>query len=364
MSDFYRNFISIFFNKLSSQKSGYKSFVRNRLPVSLKIVYYFETALDWFVRKLSRGSFYIALLRKDNFFIDSIKQFENTNSLLCDQDSKNKYAEYISYRAIDTLGTELNVDHLDIKNDLKAVSNYEVNSELLSTKAEWRDWRVFDLSKIGYDVKIINNSIGVLIDFVYEQYAYKDLIRICKDDIVIDCGGAIGDTAIYFLAKEASKVYVSEFIESNIELINKQLELNPKFKNKVHVLSKPVWSVSNLELSYLDKGNASKVDSAGKYPNTITTTTIDEIVVDHGLERVDFIKMDIEGAELPALIGAEETINKYKPKLAVCVYHKKNDLIEIPSHIHSLNPGYEFYFDFYTDVGWEAVLYAVDRNSI
>jgi hypothetical protein len=75
--------------------------------------------------------------------------------------------------------------------------------------------------------------------------------------------------------------------------------------------------------------------------------------------RVDFIKMDIEGSELNALQGAQNTIRKYKPILAICVYHKKNDLLTIPAYIHSICPEYKFYLRAHSKYSQELVLYAV-----
>jgi len=69
--------------------------------------------------------------------------------------------------------------------------------------------------------------------------------------------------------------------------------------------------------------------------------------------------MDIEGSELNALKGAEAVIRKYHPVLAVCVYHKKEDLLEIPQYIKSLYPGYKLYLRTYSKYCQELVLYAV-----
>ena len=90
--------------------------------------------------------------------------------------------------------------------------------------------------------------------------------------------------------------------------------------------------------------------------------SIDDLVIKKKLSKVDFIKMDIEGAEVPALNGAINTIKKYKPKLAICAYHKRDDLITITNLILKINPKYKLYFDYYTDIGWEAVLYAIDDD--
>ena len=71
------------------------------------------------------------------------------------------------------------------------------------------------------------------------------------------------------------------------------------------------------------------------------------------------IKMDIEGAELDALYGAKNTIRKYKPLLAICVYHKREDMLTIPQYIKSIVPEYRFFLRAYEKTATELVLYAV-----
>lgn len=83
--------------------------------------------------------------------------------------------------------------------------------------------------------------------------------------------------------------------------------------------------------------------------------------IDEELEgkRVTFIKMDVEGAELAALQGAQHVIRKQHPKLAICVYHKPEDIIDIPSYILSLDPGYRLFLRHYSPFEDETVLYAI-----
>ena len=71
-----------------------------------------------------------------------------------------------------------------------------------------------------------------------------------------------------------------------------------------------------------------------------------------------YIKMDIEGAEMEALLGAQGNIKNNKPKLAICLYHKPEDIIEIPHIILSINPDYKLAIRHYTTCNWETVLYA------
>lgn len=74
---------------------------------------------------------------------------------------------------------------------------------------------------------------------------------------------------------------------------------------------------------------------------------------------MSFIKMDIEGADLEALKGCQNTIRRYHPKLAISVYHKPEDIIEIPCYIKELVPEYRLYLRHYGNGDTETVLYAL-----
>lgn len=89
---------------------------------------------------------------------------------------------------------------------------------------------------------------------------------------------------------------------------------------------------------------------------SVEATTIDTALKD---KKVTFIKMDIEGAELSALHGAEQTILKWKPILAISIYHSNTDMIEIYNYIHELIPNYKFYVRHYGIYFNETILYAV-----
>ena len=96
--------------------------------------------------------------------------------------------------------------------------------------------------------------------------------------------------------------------------------------------------------------------SAAEEIDIIWTAAIDDIV---GEEKVTFIKLDVEGAELKALQGAEQTIRRYRPRLAVSIYHKPEDVIEIPKYILSLHEDYRMYIRHYQMSACETILYAV-----
>ena len=85
---------------------------------------------------------------------------------------------------------------------------------------------------------------------------------------------------------------------------------------------------------------------------------IDDVVGTPGFPQVDFIKMDIEGAEQQALRGSEESIRRFQPKLAITVYHSLEDFWEIPKWIAQLGLGYQFYLRHFTIHEEETVLFA------
>jgi hypothetical protein len=85
---------------------------------------------------------------------------------------------------------------------------------------------------------------------------------------------------------------------------------------------------------------------------------IDWLVGTGAAKKINFIKMDIEGAELHALKGAEQTIKKFRPKLAITVYHHFQDFWTIPQYIDSLALGYRFEMRHFTIHAEETLIYA------
>lgn len=99
----------------------------------------------------------------------------------------------------------------------------------------------------------------------------------------------------------------------------------------------------------------------------VSTLSIDAFVDQEKLDKLDLIKMDIECAELPSLRGAVNAIRRFKPKLAISVYHNPRDLIEIPFFIRSLNEkfglNYKMFLDHFTIHGEETVLFCRHEST-
>jgi len=86
---------------------------------------------------------------------------------------------------------------------------------------------------------------------------------------------------------------------------------------------------------------------------------VDKFVKVNKVPKVDYIKMDVEGHELKVLKGAAETIQTYKPRLALSVYHRGDDLVELPKFLLALNPNYRFYLRHCAPIWADTVLYAI-----
>lgn len=312
--------------------------------------------------KLFKKNILVSFRHKDNFYFKNIESFADTFYLLSDIESQKKFIELLAYKMLGFTKVKLSLNTNDFLLSRNDIEKYKT-SETIPVNFRNGHLNLYDLSTAGYDLKFYFVSNGILVDFILQQYNYSDLVCVKPGDTVIDAGGCWGDTALYFSAKGAAKVFVYEFIPSNIEIFRKNISLNPHYEKNINLLEKAVWETSNVNLSFDDRGPASRVGKIGQYKGNTQTLSIDDLVTSENLSQVDFIKMDIEGAELYALKGASETIRKFKPKLAISVYHKPDDMIVIPEYIQSLNPDYQFYLDYYTIIGDEIVLYAIDKSS-
>ena len=284
---------------------------------------------------------------------------EWTYNALSDEYSKETMLLVIIYKLFRKVKLRFPLFYSDYFDKLPEFDKLIVDDEQISCWFDMLKLRKYDLKPLGYDLVMWENPIGLLIEFVQEQYRYKNIVQVEEFDNVIDGGGCYGDTALYFASKSKGEIYSFEFMEENIKVFEKNLQLNPKIKDRIKLIQNPLSQKSN-ELIYADfngPGTAVSSESNTQSP-AFTTLSIDDFVLQNKIEKIDFIKLDCEGSEESILRGAVNTIKKCKPKLAVCVYHKADDLIVIPRLIKELVPDYKLYLKPNTIMGNETVLYA------
>lgn len=206
------------------------------------------------------------------------------------------------------------------------------------------------------------------------QYIFRPMFRKMEDDeIFIDCGGYIGDSVeklVIAFGNNVKKIYSFECFEENIEMLHKagddlnndgwlgELVIAPyavSDKNDVVTFN----NIGKSESGYLPETRLTIEYNEKLAPiNTIEVETkkIDDYIPEG--ERVSFIKMDIEGAEYAALLGAEKIIKKYKPRLAISIYHNPSDYWRIYELIHEFCPDYKFAVRHHGNNHLDTVLYA------
>ena len=192
-----------------------------------------------------------------------------------------------------------------------------------------------------------------------DQYYDTDIIDIGSITGIVDCGAYDGDSYEAFLAKYrkvtgrdfAGQAWLWEAEKKNADILTEKFSDNPN----VHILGIGVGKEKG-RLTFGGDGVSGKI---GKGDDFIDIDSIDDLVTG----KPGFIKMDVEGAEYDALIGAEKTIKDYTPALAICVYHKRDDLIAIPRLIKSFDSRYRFYLRAYSYHATEIVLYAVAKEQ-
>ncbi len=288
------------------------------------------------------------IVKKDDFVvIGTIYVKEVVNSLI--ELGVNDY--HIGIEQISILRA-LGINGIKFANNIdKIASVYEFLSD--------------EKSKINYINVIayaIDNEIIHIFDSIsdYKQYFHPD-VRPKVDDVIVDSGAYTGDT-VDEIAKtigKRCKIYCFEPDQQNFYI------LKAKYKEFSHIIPENygLWN-EKTTMRFSGQGNMGShivfdktFNAEEKLDNYyINTISLDSYFQDKE-EKPNLIKMDIEGAEYNAILGAQNIIKQYKPKLQICIYHKSEHFFEIPLLIKNLVPEYRMYVGHHSDYWPETVLY-------
>jgi FkbM family methyltransferase len=169
-------------------------------------------------------------------------------------------------------------------------------------------------------------------------------IRVREGAIVLDCGASVGVFTREALAAGAGLVVAIEPSPINLECLRRNLA-DEAGQGRVIIYPKGVWDKEDTLTLYVDPEHAAAAsfvhhDEAARPVQHVPLTTIDHLVAELNLPAVDFIKMDIEGAEPRAIAGARRTLVRYQPRLALCAYHEPDHPMTIPAAVFRANPDY------------------------
>jgi len=293
-----------------------------------------------------------------DWFLKNSAGLFSAYSRLDDAASKTLYLHLLGFRLAGHFCVRLPVDFAGKAEELKEFRAIEAGhpSELTSSgmfgKLKHYD---FEFGQQRYVV----DCFGLEQYLIRRQYFYdRDgvVIEAAAGDHVIDGGACTGDTAAIFsnAVKPGGAVYCFDPVADHLGILahNVRQFPHPNVKIMPYGLSDRNVDAEPIVLNHYAPGF-----SGGN--SKIPLRSIDHLVETGDVRRVDFIKLDVEGAELESLRGARHSIERFRPKLAISLYHKPNDIFEIILHIKQQFPFYACHINHYTIHAEETVLYCL-----
>ena len=296
---------------------------------------------EFIEEKENSDSFIKALINTDNFDI--------FYSMLEEDYSKNIFKKIVLYRYMLAFYSDA---YTNINKKIKLSMKYGIINIFF-----WGIKRVlFYLKKHKYPNEIENFLLFYI--FGLEQYNVKDVFEVKGDNILFDVGAWKGDTA-YFFSKRCSdkaKIYAFEPDKNAYDTLKM---IKEKYKLNNVILENVLFSNKN-----------EVIDFVSMTPNTPTVQmnaiTVDAFVEENNIERIDYLKMDVEGAEMHILEGSINTIKKFRPYLAIAIYHGgelfMEDFYKVPIFIKEITENYEYYIRTFSPWGGETILFCKPKN--
>ncbi|MDE5984932.1 MAG: FkbM family methyltransferase [Eubacterium sp.] len=204
---------------------------------------------------------------------------------------------------------------------------------------------------------IINFKISGKIDYLFNTFCdkssiYYDVLKLTANETIVDLGAYDGDTIREFTNFTNGSYNHIYALEPDAKNYKKLLRNTEDMKN-ITSYNMGAWNKKDTLIFEKNAGRNSKLSSKGV---PVDVTDIDSLINDD----ITMIKMDIEGAELHALDGAKNIIQKYSPKLYVCAYHRNEDLFALPMKILCINNNYQIYFRHSPYIpAWECNFYCI-----
>lgn len=215
-----------------------------------------------------------------------------------------------------------------------------------------------NLYDCGIEKEYIFNVSEVWNELISRQYFDLPEMPHSNNEIFIDVGAFDGFSSIQFNKWSTNyfkKIYVWEPEQKNLLMcMNNLKQVIPE--EKCVFVNKASWDKKGM-VAFQENGIGSKINENGK--NKVECSTIEFELKNSDVPT--FIKMDIEGGEKLSLCGCKDLIKRYTPKLAISIYHKSEDIIELPQLIYEFDKNYKFYLRHYSCTDWDTVLYALPR---
>jgi FkbM family methyltransferase len=192
---------------------------------------------------------------------------------------------------------------------------------------------------------------------------YLDFINSKKIDTIIEGGVFNGKTSVDFIDIFGKSIKIYGF-EPYMDFLKSSSYYSQLTSSNFKYIEKGLWSDEKTIYFHECSSRSYITESPNNDESSIRidVTSLDKFVDENQINKIDFIKMDIEGAELEALKGAEKTIRHHRPQMAICIYHKKSDFYEIPLYLDSILDNYYYRLNHYKAGSSETVWYAIPNE--
>jgi len=239
---------------------------------------------------------------------------------------------------------------------------YESSADVMKAADIWAD----DRSREEYLKQVRWRTLADW-DFIRhgieESYFPDRIFHLSPQEAFVDCGAFDGDTIRSIVARRGADFQHIVAIEPDPGTFQTlraySAGLPDEIQNKITFHQCAVGAERGV-VRFEDSGSlGSRVSDDGQV--TIDSIPISDIV---GSLPVSYIKMDIEGAEFDALVGAQRVIERDRPLLAICVYHRQDDLWRLPLLMKKMLPDHRFYLRLHESDGWQTVAYAVPPSRV
>jgi FkbM family methyltransferase len=291
---------------------------------------------------------------------DSRSQLFEAFQILEDRTSRNLFASLLIYRLAGHLCFRIPAEFQDRPAHQVAYQKIEKSGKtdsMIPVSGRWGKLAHYDF---WFDRNhYIVDCHGLEPYLFRRQYFFeRDGIRVMPmpGDHVVDGGGCLGDATCVFsnAVGPGGKVFVFDPLDIHIEVLrhNARQFPHPNVEVMPFALTDRVAPSPPCKGTDYDPGFS--IDS-GDGPQR----SLDDCIETRDLDRVDFIKLDIEGSELAAIRGAARTINTFRPRLAISIYHRPNDLHEIALYIRKHHAFYRLFLGHYTIHSEETILYGL-----
>ena len=240
---------------------------------------------------------------------------------------------------------------------------YEAKDAVLEAENLWADDDSLQIYRANIIWRALGNPGHLPPRPSENTYFPADIFNPSPKECILDCGAYDGDTVKLALQRYGSEFAAIYSIEGEAVAFEKlrayAATLPLEIQGKIHPINCAVGGTRTVLRFTLDGSTGLKREDTQDID--VQCYPLDDISI---AQPVTLIKMDIEGAEYDALLGARNVIARDKPLLAICVYHTQEDIWRIPLLIHSMLPEHSLFLRAYEGDGFQTVVYAVPPTRV